>query len=154
MKVWKLCMVLGIVGVLLSFGAKASMREELQCHTDNVFFEANSESLLGQVLVANSVENRTATAKRWGDTDCETIYQKKQYSWTEFNARQLREFKQKEAAGYKAIQESMDKILGYGPVPGFEGVNHYLRCDSRKPGGWWESMEFLGQVGAHCFYRD
>lgn len=155
MKVWKALIVLGIIGLVLSNkSAKASVYEDIQCHIDNVFYEANSEEFLGQVLVANSVMNRTATENRWGSTDCDTIYQRLQYSWTRLSAQVLYDFKQYEIEGYTIIQENIIEILTHGPVKGFEGVNHYLRCDSRKPGGWWESMEFLGQVGAHCFYRD
>lgn len=134
--------------------AKASMADDIQCHVDNIFYEANSEDLLGMVLVANSVMNRTERPKRWGPDACSVIYQYKQYSWTLLSAGELHEFKRKEAKGHRQIKANIGKILSHGPVLGFEGVNHYLRCDSRKPGGWWEDMEFLGQHGAHCFYKD
>lgn len=155
MKVWKALIVLGIIGLILSSkSANANLYDDIQCHVDNIFYEANSEEFLGHVLVANSVTNRTATKNRWGSTVCGTVYQRLQYSWTRLPARALYDFKQTEIKGYTAIQENIVKILTHGPVKGYEGVNHYLRCDSRKPGGWWESMEYLGQGGAHCFYRD
>ena len=155
MKVWKTMMVLGIIGLLLSFNSRAEpIHESISCHIDNIFFEANSEPLLGQVLVANSVTNRTEHPTRWGDTACETIYQPKQYSWTEYSARQLHNFKDTERVGYEAIHSNIGTILSYGEVPGFEGVNHYLRCDHKDRVSWWKDMDFLGQVGAHCFYRD
>ncbi len=140
--------------LVVSQDAKAGMTEDIQCHTDNIFYEANSEDLLGMILVAQSVMNRTERPNRWGPDACSVIYQPSQYSWTLLSAGELHEFRIKEADGYRFIQENIGSILSSGPIPGFSGVNHYLRCDSRRPGGWWESMEFLGQVGAHCFYRD
>lgn len=148
--------IMAIVGVaLLATSARAEpIEDSIQCHIDNIFYEGNSESLLGQTLIAQTVKNRTANPKRWGKTDCETIYQPSQFSWTLLSAKQLHDFKEAEIAGYMAIKENIGKILSAGPVPGFEGVNHYLRCDSRDGTRWEDDMEFLGQVGAHCFYKD
>lgn len=142
--------------ITLLFGcekAEAHVGDDIQCHIDNIFFEGNSEPFLGKVLIANTVKNRTAD-KRWGKTDCETIYQPKQFSWTELTARQLREFKDRENKGYRFIKDNIGEILSYGDVPGFTGVNHYKRCDTSSNSGWENHMVFLGQVGAHCFYRD
>ena len=151
---WFSMVVMLVMVLAYSQDSKAGLAEEIQCHTDNIFYEANSEDLIGMILVAQSVINRTERPKRWGPDSCSVIYQKSQYSWTLLDGRALHEFRIKEAAGYRFIQENIGVILSSGPIPGFRGVNHYLRCDSRKPGGWWERMEFLGQHGAHCFYKD
>lgn len=151
---WLFCVVALMTMLVVAQDAKANMADDIQCHTDNIFYEANSEDLLGMVLVANSVMNRTKNPERWGPDSCSVIYQPYQYSWTLLRAGDLHEFKQREAEGYRYIKANIGVILSHGPVLGFGGVNHYLRCDSRKPGGWWEDMQFLGQHGAHCFYKD
>jgi len=127
--------------------------EAQQCMIDNIFYEAVSEPLLGQILVAEVVKNRTKD-KRWGDTICETIYQPAQFSWTLIPIYKLWAFKQENLGDYATIVANSDSIMYADTPPGFEGVNHYLRCDSESPEGWEDKMEYLGQVGAHCFYRD
>jgi len=130
--------------------------EDEQCMIDNIFYEAVSEPLLGQILVAEVVKNRT-NDERWGDTICETIYQPEQFSWTLIPVYKLWAFKQENIEDYTAIATAMansDIFMSADAPAGFEGVNHYLRCDAKSPERWEDKMEFLGQVGAHCFYRD
>lgn len=127
--------------------------EDEQCMIDNIFFEAVSEPLLGQILVAEVVKNRTKD-RRWGDTICETIYQPEQFSWTLIPVYKLWAFKDENSEDYASVMANSDIFMSADTPVGFEGVNHYLRCDAKSPERWEERMEFLGQVGAHCFYRD
>lgn len=127
--------------------------EAQQCMIDNIFYEAKSEPLLGQILIAEVVKNRTAD-RRWGDTICETIYQRAQFSWTFLPAYKLWAFKQEFIHDYADIVANSSIIMSASTPTGFEGVNHYLRCDAKSPEGWEDNYIFLGQVGAHCFYRD
>ena len=130
--------------------------EDKQCMIDNVFYEGASEPELGHILIVQTVKNRTANPKRWGNTICETIYERAQFSWTFIPAYKLWAFKNDpdNADEYAAIVENIDNLLSAPTPVGFEGVTHYLRCDSKSPEGWEDDFVFLGQVGAHCFYRE
>lgn len=137
-----------ILSAIMAFGPQE------QCQLDNIFFEAVGEPLIGQILVANTVKNRLKNPRRWGSTPCEVIYQPSQFSWTAASSHKLKEFKNAEEESYINLALSLENILAYGSVPGFEGVNHFIRCDYRHVVSWENNMVFLGKVGAHCFYRD
>lgn len=122
--------------------------EDVKCLTDNIYWEAQGESLAGMVWVAQSVMTRVKDP-RWPNTICKVIYQPSQYSWTleptgpilwpnEYNdAREI-------AEGF---------LLDPYPLKAIP-VTNYLRCDWRHKVDWWKSMTFKGRIGAHCFYYD
>lgn len=130
--------------------------EDAQCMADNIFYEGVSEPELGKVLIAETVKVRTATPNRWGDSICETVYEKAQFSWTFLPAYQLYAFKTNpnNADDYSAIMENIDFYMS-APTPlGFEGVTNFIRCDTKSRDGWEKRAIPLGQVGDHCFYRE
>lgn len=151
--------ILAVISIIASI-AKAQALEisqaDKQCMIDNIFYEAASESIFGQVLVAQTVINRTATKGRWGSTICETVYEKEQFSWTLLSAYRLWHFKKdsRNAKAYAAITANIDFILSIPSVPGYENVTHYLRCDHSSPEGWEKRLKFLGQLESHCFYSE
>ena len=119
---------------------------ELKCMTDNIYFEARSEPIIGQVLVGKTVINRLQDSK-WPNTICKVVYQKSQYSWTASPLNEIDDYKSYALAQSIAFlllrhKDNEDPYLG----------DHYLRCDYRDKVSWWKSMRFLGQVGKHCFY--
>src|SRR5262249_14834521 len=94
---WKLLFIgyfAGVVGVLgFLFSAAWSQRDaqeartrdfharSVECLARNVYYEARSESLLGQYAVAEVTMNRRASLG-YPKTVCEVVYQKDAFSWT------------------------------------------------------------------------
>lgn len=128
--------------------SKSYTDKDLKCLTDNIYWESQGEPVLGMVWVAKSVLDRKED-RRWEDTICGVVYEPKQYSWTSEPSKPIRYTK-----AYKLSQEVATAALeGRIDVP---ELNHYLRCDwMEKPNTWWwKKMNFVGQIGHHCFFND
>lgn len=135
---------------LVSFGSSEVSYDELRCLTENIYFESRGEPILGQAMVGHSVLNRMKD-DRWPSDVCDVVYQKKQYSWTLEKKRPIRDMQ-----SYKMINDLAYTLLSNRDSEEATGVTNYLRCDIRNTmkDKWWQRMTFLGQVGAHCFYRE
>lgn len=133
---------------LSSFGSMKVTYEDLQCMTDNIYFEARGEPILGQAMVGHSVLNRVKD-KRWPNEVCKVVYQKKQYSWTTEKKKAINDRK-----AYILSSNLAYTLLANRDFEEPTGVTNYLRCDWRGKVDWWKSMTFLGQIGDHCFYKD
>lgn len=136
-----------ILSLVISPVVKSDYPQELKCLTDAIYYEAQGEPLVGQIMVAQSVINRKKD-NRWPSTICGVVYQKKQYSFTLIKGRKVH-YPDSYALAKDIAKVTMDSL----ELPVASGVNHYLRCDWRDKVSWWESMEFLGQIGNHCFYK-
>lgn len=66
---------------LFSTLAKAEAPSELDCLAKVIYHEARGETYEGKIAVAWVVMNRL-TSNRFGDTICNVVYQKSQFSWT------------------------------------------------------------------------
>lgn len=55
--------------------------EDQECLSKNIYHEAGVESKLGKLAVGQVTLNRLQT-KRWGDSICQVVYYKSQFSWT------------------------------------------------------------------------
>ena len=135
--------------------ALATSTNDLQCLTDTVFHEARDQSEKGQYLVYRSIINRVNN-KRWPNTICGVVNQPKQYSYTLEHPNILKEKARKEKATYDRIRLLSKSWLEIKtkPLKGYEGINHYLRCDIIHRVTWdFSKMTFLGREGDHCFYR-
>lgn len=132
----------------LAFGSVSVSSDDLKCLTDNLYFEAAGEPIAGQALVGHSVINRVKD-KRWKDSVCEVIYQPKQYSWTLSPTKEIDDFRT-----YQFLESLAFTLLSNMDAEEATGVTNYLRCDHRDQVDWWKSMDFLGRIGDHCFYKD
>lgn len=131
------------------------LEAEKACVTQAVFHEARGEPVQGWNLVIASVQTRALDPHWKADTLCGVIYQAEQYSFTLHDDELLRQRELQEFEKYKLVEDYVEATWGLMDVGKFNGINHYLRCDVRKTVShkWWKGMEFLGQVGAHCFYK-
>ena len=55
-------------------------REEVDCLAKNIYFEAKTESIKGQVAVGLVTLNRVM-GRHYPNTVCEVVYERKQFSW-------------------------------------------------------------------------
>jgi hypothetical protein len=142
-----------MLALALTLAITASAND-LQCLTDTVFHEARDQNEKGQYLVYRSVINRVKD-KRWPNTICGVVNQYKQYSYTLDHPSVLRKKVKKEQSTYDKIKLLTKSwyVLKTKPLKGYEGVNHYLRCDIIHKVKWTSKITFLGREGSHCFYK-
>lgn len=117
------------------------MTKSLDCHTLNLYKEARGESVHGQFHVFMTVENR---AKKRNLTICQTIYQKKQFSWTEEN---LPNPPEHELTIFKKRVKSWQKTY----KPNSNGVDHYHRTDIKPY--WSDSLKTVITIDNHIFKK-
>ena len=68
--------------VLYKTTEKVSVTDkDMDCLSKNIFHEAGVEDRDGKIAVAQVTLNRVKSG-RWGQTICDVVYAKKQFSWT------------------------------------------------------------------------
>jgi len=114
---------------------------EVTCLAANIYAEARGESRKGQLAVAQVTLNRVKSSK-WPNSICKTVFQKKQFSWTNITKRLTYDEKSMNIA-YEAIYMQHE-------LSNFEATHYHT--DAVKP-GWRLRLEKLGKIGAHIFYK-
>ena len=113
----------------------------------NVYHEARSEDLLGQLAVAEVTMNRVKS-DRYPDNVCDVVWQRKQFSWTHDGKSDtptnLKAWKEAQRVARLAVENE-------GTIFVEEGITHY-HADYVNP-YWSSSYERVAKVGAHIFYR-
>ena len=132
-----------------------NVQHELTCLTLNIFHEARSESLAGQRAVASVTLNRVLS-KRYPNTLCEVVYQKRwdkirkrevsQFSWTEFD----KPPKLKSKAWFRAW-EIAEEAYKQKDKKQLKGALFY-HAKRIKP-SWARKKKPLTKIGRHIFYR-
>lgn len=123
------------------------------CMTDALFHEARGEPAKGKLLVIKTIQNRAKDPRWAASTPCEVIYAPYQFSFTLLDKKELNKRKLDQIFTWVELMKYVNLVEHVEDPVGFEGVNHYLRCDWRERTSWEDNMTFLGQVGDHCFYR-
>lgn len=130
------------------------------CMALNVYHEARSEPIAGQVAVALVTMNRVRAS---GNSVCEVVYQHKQFSWTNdrfkegtqkldpvWRARFLRPTDKKAWASAVSIAES---VMG-GYIRNFLGKHtRFYHAVYVKP-VWRKEKSYVTQIGLHIFYQN
>lgn len=120
-------------------------RKDFNCLARNVYYESRGESMAGKIAVAQVTWNRVKS-KKWGDTFCDVVYAKKQFSWT-IDAKHLTlphgsDWIASKNATYAFL--SGDRVSKLGKSDHYHA--HYV--DPR----WNRHMQARGVVGNHIFY--
>ena len=122
--------------------------EAIICLALNVYHEARSDDILGQLAVAQVTMNRVAS-DRYPDTICGVVWDSKQFSWTHDD----KSDKPKEKKAWETAQEiarvayqSTVKIPELGP-----DVLHY-HADYAMP-YWAKDQQPVAKIGSHYFYE-
>ena len=118
------------------------------CLAKNIYHEARSEDLMGQMAVAQVTLNRLAS-ERYPDTICKVVMQKFQFSWA--NDRTIRWTHPKGRAWHAAKSLASQFLAGGVRVSGLETALFY-HADYVDPK--WRDDEFhVATVGRHLFYE-
>ena len=116
----------------------------LTCIAVAVYFEARSESLLGQALVAETILNRVEDS-RWPDTACKVVKQHRQFS---FYSDGKSDRPRNKELYTQAMAIAEEALTGKGTKTGSLFFHAYYV----KP-SWRHRFERIARVGRHIFYK-
>ncbi len=126
--------------------------EEIRCLALNIYFEARSEPLLGQLAVAKVTMNRVAH-KAFPGTICDVVRQggsetlhRCQFSWY-CNGKENRP---RNRVAWRRAQEVAYRVLFGGAPDPTHGALWY-HADYVKP-GWADAMTRTRKIGRHIYY--
>jgi len=121
-------------------------KNDVECLTKNIYYEARGEDHRGKYAVAHVTVNRLKTGY-WGNSICKVVYAKKQFSWT--LAKKLPRPDSKLWAESEAIARST--LAGYR-VRGLAKSLYYHAIYIKDP-KWADTKHEAGQIGNHVFYN-
>ena len=117
-----------------------------QCLAKNIYYEAGIEKESGKYAVAQVTVNRLNSG-RWGDSLCEVVHAKSQFSWT------LKKKKDLEKPSGQAWMDSQwvaHRVLNGDRVTQLNKAMYY-HADYVSP-RWKEPVAKIQQIGTHIFY--
>ncbi len=122
--------------------------KQLYCLAVNIYFEARSESTAGKMAVGLVTMNRTAS-KRYPDTICKVVWQRKQFSWTHDGQSDTPQNRQAWKKSVKVAELIMDsyRTKDYD----FTGGALWYHADYVTP-YWSTKTKPSTRIGAHIFY--
>ena len=127
---------------------------EIACIAMAIYFEARSESLDGQVAVANTIMNRVASPK-FPDTPCEVVQQGR--TWNGHMLRNQCHFsyycdgKPEVIVDQGAYTLALSIAVNWANLVDItSGATYYHRDDVHPY--WIESLNISRKIGRHIFY--
>jgi len=136
--------MVGILSVAMMAPPKVD-KEQHKCLAMNIYHEARSESMQGQIAVAQVTLNRVEHDK-WPSTICEVVYEPKQFSWTFL----LKDHSTTEARAWKKAQIiARDVMIGNVEDPTYGAVFYHANYVDPN---WAEYVDLTKVIGNHLFY--
>jgi spore germination cell wall hydrolase CwlJ-like protein len=119
------------------------MLASVLCLATALYYEARSESLEGQLLVAEVVYNRVES-EEFPDTVCDVVTQPGQFPWADepLQIEEGEEF-------LSMVTLAGNIYLGYTELPGTDAL--FFHSGPRK--GWFKTRRRIGRYGSHTFYE-
>lgn len=119
---------------------------DVDCLAKNIYYEARGENKAGKYAVAHVTVNRVKSGK-WGNSVCQVVYAKKQFSWT---------LQKKLPKPNKTLWEESKtiavKVLEGARVRGLSNSLYY-HADYVQP-KWADPNEHIVTIGRHLFYNN
>ena len=123
-------------------------RADKECLAKNIYHEAGIEPVEGKFAVAQVTLNRLKEG-RWGNSICDVVYAKAQFSWTLWKKKRYENPKGELWEESKMVATHvLDK--GYR-VPSL-ATSTYYHADYVQP-LWRKSVVKIQQIGQHIFYK-
>jgi len=123
--------------------AKASDKD-IHCLAQNIYHEARSEPLGGQIAVAQVTVNRVK-ASNFTKSVCQIVFAPYQFSWT--HNKRLRV---KDTKAWKASLVIAKAVLTNSTrFPNFTATHYHTKSVNPR---WNRNMEILAVIGQHIFY--
>jgi spore germination cell wall hydrolase CwlJ-like protein len=121
--------------------------KDLKCLAQNIFFEAGTESMLGKIAVGQVTVNRVKIG-HWGETVCEVVNAKDQFSWTNRDDlsidRDSRNYKDSVLAAKKVLQERKRLRILRSAL--------FYHADYVRP-KWADKNQKVTTIEKHIFYN-
>jgi spore germination cell wall hydrolase CwlJ-like protein len=129
--------------------------KEMFCLSQNIYFESRGESYDGRLAVAYVTMNRVES-RRFPNTVCEVVWQRRQFSWTQDGKSDWPNTKNKlERKAWKESKIIAKSILSYWQVLQYTDVTNgalYYHNHKVKP-VWRAAYNKAAQIGDHVFYN-
>ena len=120
---------------------------DLKCMAQNIFFEAGTESMLGKIAVGQVTVNRVKIG-HWGETVCEVVNSKNQFSWTNRDDisidKDSRNYKDSVLAAKKVLQERKRLRILRSAL--------FYHADYVRP-SWADKNQKVVKIEKHIFYN-
>jgi spore germination cell wall hydrolase CwlJ-like protein len=121
--------------------------KDLKCMAQNIFFEAGTESMLGKIAVGQVTVNRVKIG-HWGETVCEVVNFKNQFSWTNRDDisidKDSRNYKDSVSAAKKVLQEHTRLRILRSAL--------FYHADYVRP-NWADKNQKIVKIEKHIFYN-
>jgi hypothetical protein len=136
---------------IMARGTSLDKGRALQCLTAAIYYEAASEPDAGQRAVAQVVLNRVAHPA-WPKTVCGVVYQGSERPSCQFSFACDGSMARRPMAVFweRARRVAADALAGYVYAP--VGLATHYHTSAVHP-YWADSLNFIGTIGAHRFYR-
>ena len=121
-----------------------AVASEWQCMLKNIYHEARGEGVVGMQAVAAVTLNRAAQTNT---TICDTVYARKQFSWTNTVQGRNKPITGDTATVYAVVAQAMSGTM----QDITNGATHY-HTKKVKP-IWRKSLDKIGVINNHIFYR-
>lgn len=121
-------------------------KNDLDCLTKNIYYEAGVEDQRGKFAVAHVTINRLKTG-HWGNTICKVVYAKKQFSWT-----LAKKLPRPNTQLWAESEDIARKVLAGHRVRGLTKSLYYHATYIKDP-HWADTNHEAGQIGSHVFYN-
>ena len=124
--------------------------KDFDCLSRNIYWESKNQPLIGQIAVAHITYNRLLSGK-WGDTFCDVIFAKKQFSWT--SIKNIRNAKPKNKVQWDRAKHSAHLFSKGVRVTNLSKTKFYYADYIKKP-IWANKMNKTAKIGTHIFYAE
>ena len=121
-------------------------KNDLDCLTKNIYYEAGVEDHRGKFAVAHVTINRLKTGY-WGNSICKVVYAKSQFSWT-----LSKKLPRPNGQLWAESEEVARKVLAGHRVRGLARSLYYHAIYIKDP-KWVDTKHEAGQIGNHVFYN-
>ena len=122
-------------------------RRDIQCLAKNIFFEAGTESMLGKIAVGQVTVNRVKNGY-WGETVCEVVHAKDQFSWTNKDDLSI----DKDSRTYRDSVVAAKRVLSERKRLRILRRALFYHADYVRP-KWIDRDQKIIQIGTHVFYN-
>ena len=126
--------------------------DELDCLAANLFYESRNQPKLGQLAVGLTTVVRSRNEKRWGDTVCDVVHEKAQFSWVGNLHEQNEAFTPNNQAYLNSIELASSILAGeYDQVLELFNPTHFHTRGVNPD--WNRNMAKLATINDHIFYE-
>jgi len=146
-----------LLSLILTFELEAK-QNQVDCVAEAIYFEARGEPLVGQLAVANVINNRVKSSK-FPDTYCDVVYQAKRINGKIVKNKCAFSFycdgkveKIRDKKAYKLAKNIAKLSMQEVYVDITRKATHFHATYVNPY--WSTHLEYLGKIGKHKFYHE